>query len=195
MQSGQCAASDRLFALCCSTRCRVRLTIAVVWCIMAASCGLIWWAFHFALLLRHPPWGYLFLAAVPPALVSAGVVWLFLAAWNDRHAAIAQRQADLHQNLINVIHLNERVRNALQAIAYASHARSEQELLQVLHESVNSIEQELRAITPVEALHLAPHWVPKKPVGSAGTANAHAAARTNADVSRRAQCPRPEPWD
>lgn len=166
MQTNQRAAADWLYDACCSTRIRVRLTIVVVWCVMAFCCGFIWWAFHFLLLLRHPPWGYLFLAAVPPALISAGVVWVFIAAWKARHEAIEQRQADLRQNLINVIHLNDRVRNALQAIAYASHARSEQELFQVLHKSVNSIEQELRAITPKE-LQIAPDWVPKKPVESA----------------------------
>ncbi len=103
------------------------------------------------------------------------MVWLFIAAWKARHEALEQRQTDLHQNLVRIIHLNDRVRNALQAIAYASHARSEQELFRVLHESVNSIEQELRAITPKE-LQLAVDWVPKKPVASAGNATPQAAA-------------------
>jgi hypothetical protein len=114
------------------------------------------------------------LASAPPALASAGVVWVLLAAWNARHEAIEQRQADLHQNLSKLIRLNDRVRNALQTIAYASHAPSERELFQVLQESVASIERELRAITP-EELQPPPDRLPKKPVASAGTPGEHAA--------------------
>ncbi len=180
MALDQRAAADWLYDTCCSTPARVRLTITVVWCFIAVGCGFIWWGFHFLLLLRHPPWGYLFLASLPPAFVSAGIVWVFIAAWKARHEAIAQRQADLHQNLMNIIHLNDRVRNALQAIAYASHARSERELFHVLHESADSIEQELRAITPKE-LQIA-DWVPKKPVTSTGTSVAHAVVYPKRDT-------------
>ena len=108
-------ASEWLYATCCSTRARVWLTIVVVWCIVAFFSGLVWSAIHFLLLLRHPPWTYVLLAAAPPALASAGMVWVLLAAWSARHEAIEQRQADLHEHLSRIIHLNDRVRNALQA--------------------------------------------------------------------------------
>lgn len=136
-------ASEWLYATCCSSRARVWLTIVVVWCIVAFFSGLVWSAIHFLLLLRHPPWTYALLAAAPPALASAGMVWVLLAAWSARHEAIEQRQADLHEHLSRITHLNDRVRNALQAIAYASYAPSEREQFQVLQESVASIEQEL----------------------------------------------------
>lgn len=156
-------ASEWLYATCCSTRARVWLTMVVVWCIVAFFSGLVWWAIHFLLLLRQPPWAYVLLASSPPALASAGVVWVLLAAWNARHEAIEQRQADLYQHLSKLIRLNDRVRNALQAIAYASYAPSERELFQVLQESVASIERELRAATP-EELQPPPDRLLNKPV-------------------------------
>jgi hypothetical protein len=124
------SASEWLYVTCCSTRARVWLMMVVVWCIVAFFSGLVWSAIHFLLLLRHPPWAYVLLASAPPALASAGVVWVLLAAWNARHEAVEQRQADLHEHVSTLIHLNERVRNALQAIAYASYAPSEREMFQ-----------------------------------------------------------------
>ena len=162
-------ASEWLYATCCSTRARVWLTMVVVWWIVAFFSGLVWSSIHFLLLLRHPPWAYVLLASAPPALASAGVVWVLLAAWKARHEAVEQRQADLHEHVSTLIHLNERVRNALQAIAYASYAPSEREMFQVVQESVACIERELRAVTPAVGLQPPPDRLPKKPVASAGT--------------------------
>ena len=156
--------SEWLYVTCCSTRARVWLTMVVVGCIVAFLSGLVWSAIHFLLLLRHPPWAYVLLASAPPALARAGVVWILLAAWNARHEAVEQRQADLHEHLSTLIRLNDRVRNALQTIAYASYAPSEREMFQVVQESVACIERELRAAFTPEELQPPQDRLPKKPV-------------------------------
>jgi hypothetical protein len=153
---------DRLYVTCCSTRARVWLTMVVVCWIVAFFSGLVWSAIHFLLLLRHPPWAYVLLASAPPALASAGVVWVLLAAWHAKHEAVEQRQVDLHEHLSTLIHLNDRVRNALQTIAYASYAPSEREAVQVVQESVACIERELRAAFTPEELRPPPDRLPPK---------------------------------